>query len=83
LAQTARLRSSREIRASLQVIGAGRSGRQQQKDQIDWLAVDRLEIERLLEPCEEGHRALQPRDAAMRHGGAVADAGAAELLALP
>ena len=35
------------------------------------------------EPGEESGRSLQPGDAAMRHGGAAADAGAAELLALP
>ena len=43
----------RDARQRLEVIGAGAFRREQQKDQIDRLIVERLEIDRPLEPGEQ------------------------------
>ena len=66
----------------LQMIGAGAFGREQQKNQIDRLTVERLEIDRPVEPREQPEQPLQLGELAMRDGDTVADAGRAELLAL-
>src|SRR5580704_12864747 len=66
----------------LEVIGAGAFGRQQKKDQIDRLAVERLEIDRPVEPREQSEQAAEVRHLAVRNGDAVADGRGAELFAL-
>ena len=64
------------------MIGAGGFRREQQKHQIDGLAVERLEIDRPLEPREQSEQLAELGQLAVRNGDAVADAGRAELLAL-
>src|SRR5262249_10647609 len=66
----------------LEMVGTGGLGREQQKDQIDRLAVERLELDRPIEPGEQPEQPFELRQLAMRDGDAVADAGGAELLAL-
>ena len=44
---------ARDARQRLQVIGTGVLGRQQQEDQVDRLVVERLEVDRLLQPREQ------------------------------
>ena len=73
---------ARHARQRLEVIGAGGFRRQQQKNQIDRLAVERLEIDRPLQPREQPEQAAELRQLAVRNGDAVADRGGAELLAL-
>lgn len=57
------------------------AGRQQQADDIDRLAVDRLEGDGPVEPGKQAERPLQPGDRRMRDRHAVSDAGRAEGLA--
>ncbi len=64
------------------MIGAGAFRRQQQKHQIDRLAVERLEIDRPLQPREQAEHLAELGQLAVRDGDAIADAGRAELLAL-
>src|SRR6266508_815670 len=64
------------------MIRAGGFRRQQQKHQIDRLAVKRLEIDGSFEACKEPEQLVELRQLAVRYGDAVADAGRAELLAL-
>ena len=49
----------RDSRQRFQVIGAGAFGRQQQEDQVDRLAVHRLEIDRPLQPREQAEQLFQ------------------------
>ena len=64
------------------MIGAGALGRKQKNDDIDFLAVDRVEVDRLGEAREDADDALQPLQLAMRNGDAMAEPGRAEPLAL-
>ena len=50
---------SRNPRQRLEVIGTRAFRRQQQKNQIDRLAAERLEIDRAIETCEQSDRAPQ------------------------
>ncbi len=68
-------------RQRLEVIGTGGFRSQQQKDQIHRLLVDGLEIDRVLEACEQAVKAVQVGHLAVRNGDAVADAGGAQPLA--
>ncbi len=72
----------RDAGQRFEVIGAGAFGRQQEKDQIDRLAVERLEIDRPVEPREQSEQAGQVRHLAVGNGDAVADGRGAELFAL-
>ena len=63
------------------MIDAGIRQRQQQEDQIDRQAVDRLEIDRLREAGEIAEHAGQAFDLSVRDGDAAAEAGRADLLA--
>ena len=72
----------RHARQRLEMIGAGAFRREQQEDQIDRLAVERLEIDRPLQPRKQPEQLVELRQLAVRNGDAVADAGRAELLAL-
>ena len=73
---------ARNARQRLQVVGARGFRRQQQENQIDRLAVERLEIDRLVQPREQAEQPTELRQLAVRNGDAIADAGRAELLAL-
>src|SRR5580700_11829709 len=64
------------------MIGAGAFGREQEKDQVDRLAVERLEIDRSVEPREQSEQAAEVRHLAVGNGDAVADGRGAELFAL-
>ena len=64
------------------MIGAGAFRRQQQENQIDRLIVERLEIDRPVEPGEQSEQPGQSGHLAVRNGDAVADRGRAELFAL-
>ena len=66
----------------LEVVGARALGRQQKKQHVDGFAVQRLEIDRLLQPCEQPEEPLQLRQLAMRDRDTLADPGRAEPLAL-
>ena len=48
---------ARDARQRLEMIGAGAFRREQQKNQIDRLAVERLEIDRTLQPREQAEHA--------------------------
>ena len=83
LATVSPSRSTRAIlRQRLEVIGAGAFGRKQQEHQIDRLVVQRLEIDRRIEPREDAGDALHAGELAVRNGDAVADPGRAQTLAL-
>ena len=73
---------ARDARQRLEVIGAGGFRRQQQKNQIHRLAVERLEIDRPLQPREQSEQAAEFRQLAMRDRHAIAHRGGTELLAL-
>src|SRR5437588_12957520 len=64
------------------MIGARRFRGEQQKDQIDRLAVERLEVDRPIEPREQAEQSLELGQLAVRDRDAIADAGRAELLTL-
>ena len=66
----------------LEVVGAGALRREQQEEQVDRLAVEGLEVDRLVEAREQAEQAVELRQLAVRDGDAVADAGRAEALAL-
>src|ERR1044072_497913 len=72
----------RDAGERLQVIGARAFRGEQQANQIDRLAVERLEIDPALEAGEQADQLLELRQLAVRNRNAVADPGAAELLAL-
>ena len=72
LADRAVAQQARDAGQRLQMIGAGRLGCQQQEDQIDRLLVDRIEIDRRLEPGEQAVETLQFCQLAVRDGDAVA-----------
>jgi hypothetical protein len=72
----------RDAGQRFEVIGAGAFGRQQEKDQIDRLAVERLEIDRPIEPREQSEQPAEIRHLAVGNGDAVADSRGAELFAL-
>src|SRR5690606_17408117 len=65
------------------MIGAGTFRREQQKDQVDRLAIERFEIDRLLKPRKETDETIELGELAVRDGNATADAGRAEPLAMP
>ena len=69
-------------RERLQMLGAGIGRRQQQEDEIDRPAVDRLVVDRLGEPREQAVDPVQPLDLAVRDRDALAESGRAQLLAL-
>jgi len=71
-----------DARQRLEMIGAGRFGREQKKNQIDRLTIERFKIDRPFEPREQSKQTSELRQLAVRNGDAVADAGRAELLAL-
>ena len=64
------------------MIGAGAFRREQQEHDIDRLAVDRVEIDRLGKPREDADDALQPGELAVGNGDALAEPGRAQPLAL-
>ena len=55
--------------------------REQREDEVDRLPVDRIEIERLLEPQEHADHRLQTVQTRMRQRHAMPHAGGAERLA--
>src|ERR1044071_1974984 len=64
------------------MIGAGALRREQQEDQIHRLAIERLEIDRPLEPRKQAEHVAELLQLAVRNGDAVADAARGELLTL-
>src|SRR5439155_17299406 len=72
---------TRHARQRAQVEGAALR-RQQDKDKIDRLVVDRIKRDRPFEPGEEPVGARQLGEFAVRDGDAAPDPGAAEALAL-
>src|SRR5271170_5378079 len=69
-------------RKRLQMVGARGFRRDQQKDQIDRQPVQRLEVDRPLEPREHAENAPALSEFAVRNRDAVADARRSEALAL-
>src|SRR5215472_6982995 len=66
----------------LEVIGPRPFRREQQEDEVDRLAVHRLEIDRSFQPGKQTKQLLELRQLAMRDGHPVADGRRTELLAL-
>ena len=64
------------------MIGAGALRRQQQENEIDRLAVERLEIDPAGQAGKQAEQLVELRQLAVRDRDAVADAGLAELLPL-
>ena len=64
------------------MLGAGVGRREEQEDEIDRAAVDRLVVDRLGKPREQAVDLRQAVDLAVRNGDALAKARRAELLAL-
>ena len=64
------------------MLGAGIGRRQQQEDEVDRAAVDRLVIDRLAQPREQAIDPRQALDLAVRDRDALAEPGRAQLLAL-
>src|SRR4051812_32538970 len=62
----------------LEMIGAGIGRRQDEEDEIDRKAVDRLELDRRRQPREEADDAVEPLHLGMGKGGTGAEAGRAE-----
>ena len=66
----------------LEVISARCFRREQQEDEVNRLVVERFEIDRARQPCEEPKESAEFRKLAMWNGHATTDAGRAELFAL-
>src|SRR5262245_62803324 len=64
------------------MIGAGGFWCEQQKHQIDRLAVERLEVDRPFQPGEQSEQLAELGQLAVGNGDAIADAGRSELFAL-
>ena len=64
------------------MIGPRALGCQEEENEVDRLPVERLEIDRALEPREQADQLFEVRQLAVRDRDAVADPGAAELFAL-
>src|SRR5690348_3425395 len=56
--------------------------RQQQKNEIDRLAIERIEFDRTIESCEQSKQVIEFGQLAMRDGDAVSDRRRAELFPL-
>jgi len=65
-----------------EVISASCFRREQQKDEVDRLTVERFEIDRALQPCEEPKESAKFRKLAMWNRHATTYAGRAKLFAL-
>src|SRR5579872_2083854 len=65
----------RDSRQSLQVIGARAFRREKQKDEVDRLAIHRLEIDRALKPGKQSEDLFELRKLAVRNRDAVSDRG--------
>src|ERR1700745_1048042 len=65
-----------------EMIGTGAFGRQQQKNKVDRLIVERVKIDRPLEARKQSEQSRQIRHFPVRNGNAVADRGGAELFPL-
>src|SRR5262249_11097013 len=72
----------RDAGERFEMIGAGSFRREQHEQQIDRLTVQRLEVDRPVEPCEQAEQLVEPRELAVRNGDTVPDCGRAKLLAL-
>ena len=64
------------------MIRAGSFGRKQQKNQVDWLIIECLEIDRLVKPREQTKQPAKLRELAVRNCHTIANRSRAELLAL-
>src|ERR1700675_2597610 len=64
------------------MIGSSSLRRKQQAHEIDRRRIERLEIDRSLEPCKQSEQLVELGQLAVRNGDAVADSGRAQLLAL-
>src|SRR5215475_14050593 len=64
------------------MVSACSLGREQQKHQVNRLAVERIEIDWAVEAREQAEKPGQLRQLAVGNGDAVADGGGAELFAL-
>src|SRR5690606_8245349 len=72
----------RHPRERLEVVCPGRLRCQQHENQVDRLIVDRIEVDRRLQPGEDTVETVQVRQLAVRDADAVADARGAQALAL-
>jgi hypothetical protein len=63
----------------LEMIGASAGRRQQHDDKIDRLVIDRIELDRLVQPGEQGNDLIKAGDLAMGNGDAIAQAGRPQL----
>src|SRR3569623_463757 len=68
-------------RQHLQMLVDGIGGHHQRADDVDWRAVDRIEIHTLLEADQRAADVIDILEAAVRNGDAVAEAGTAKALA--
>ena len=73
---------NKKARKRFEVVGASPLRREQQEHDIDRLAVDRIEIDRLGKPRKDSDDAFKARNFAMRDGNTLAKSGRAEPLAL-
>ena len=75
-------KQARDTGQRLEMVGAGTLRGEQQENQIDRLAVERLEIDRALQPREQAEHVGELGELAVRDGDAVADSGGTELFTL-
>src|ERR1700759_4876185 len=59
-----------------------RRGQQEENDEVDRPAIDRVEVDRLIEPDEQAEWLFHQLQAGVGNGGTVAHAGRAEVFAL-
>ena len=64
------------------MICPGAFGCEEQKDQIDLLAIQRIEIDGLFQPSKDADQTVQFRQFAVRNGDSVADSGRSKAFAL-
>ena len=72
-----------DARQGFQVVSPGVFGREQHENQINRRAVQRLKINRPVEPCENAVYPRGFRQLGMRDGDAIANAGRPEFFSLP
>jgi len=73
---------ARHVRQRLEVVGAGAHRRQQHHHQVNRLVVDRLEVDRGVQPREQRRHPVRAGDLAVRNGEPVAEPGRAQRLAI-
>jgi hypothetical protein len=66
-----------------EVFALGGRWNEKKKNKIDWLAVDRVEMDRPVQPREHAEKAVEPFDTSIRERETIAQSGGSQLLAGP